>query len=254
MNYQEYLDLALSIYEDISPIFKEGFFKTNTIMWKHENDPVTEYDQKIEALVRELILKQYPEHIILGEEDGLQNNTGSDFEWIVDPIDGTANYIRSIPFVAFSLALSYKGQIIVSVVANPIIDECFWAVRGEGAYLNGQAISASSITDFKKSYINFGRYSRKYINEYHKINNTFQSVRNAGSAALVLAYVACGRMEGTVYPNLSPWDVAGGWLLVEEAGGNITNMDGSTFTLEEPSLLAGNKVTHPQLVSIFNTP
>ena len=253
MNYTEYLEVALEIAKKNAPLFKKGFFEKNSTEWKSESDPVTVFDKKIEEETRNFILAKYPDHLVLGEEDGLGENTGSDFEWIIDPIDGTVNYIRGVAFMAYSLALSYKGEIVVAVVANPVLDEYFWAAKGEGAYLNGEKISVSSCEDFKKSYLALGRYTEDYVTEYHTIIKTFQAVRNPGSAALALAYVACGRMEGVLYFNLSPWDMAGGVLLVEEAGGIVTNINSDKFSLKKASILGGNPHTYHATSSILSS-
>ncbi|MGL4677664.1 MAG: inositol monophosphatase family protein [Brevinema sp.] len=253
MDYQEYLDTALSIIRQCVPIFQEGFVKTNRVTWKGEGDPVTEYDKKIEFFIRQQITQKYPDHIILGEEEGLQNSSDSKFQWIVDPIDGTNNYIRGINFVSLSLALAYQNEIIVSVVADPNSKEYFWAIKGKGAFLNDEKIQVSKTGNLKQSYIALGTYKEKYIKEFHQMIHTFQSVRNPGSAALAMAYVAAGRIEGAVYFSLSAWDVAGGWLLIKEAGGIISNIDGTPFTLENPSLLTGNAISYPVLQKIFTT-
>lgn len=253
MDFQEYLDFAIEIAKDIAPTFKEGFVIANKVSWKSDSDPVTEYDKKIEQRAKDLILKRYPHHVVLGEEDGLSSSVDSDFQWIIDPIDGTINYIRGVPFVAFSLALTYKGELIVSVVSNPIMDEYFWALKGKGAYLNGEKTQVSTCIDLKKSYLVLGRYNEKYAVPYHRTLKHFQSVRNPGAAALALAYVAAGRMEGALYFRLSPWDMAGGVLLVQEAGGIVTNIDGSEFTLEEPSILAASPFVYPIVHDILNT-
>lgn len=250
MNYQEYLYTAISLSKECTAMFKEGFANIKDISWKEGSDPVTEYDKKIELFVRQRLHLLYPDHDILGEEDGLEGGS-SDYQWIVDPIDGTINYIRGIAFVAFSLALSYKGQIIVSVVANPILDEYFWAIKGGGAFLNSKPIHVSNIQNIHHAYVVFGRYREQYSSQFHQLIKQFQSIRNPGSAALALAYIASGRIEGAIYSKLSPWDVAGGWLLVEEAGGLITNLDGSAFNFDNPSLLAGNSTTHAHIKKLF---
>ncbi|MGL5956857.1 MAG: inositol monophosphatase family protein [Brevinema sp.] len=251
MEYQEYLDTALAIVKQCTPIFQQGFSNSNRIMWKGERDPVTEYDQKIELFIRQQITQKYPDHIILGEEEGLQNYSDSKFQWIVDPIDGTINYIRGIAFVSLSVALAYQNEIIVSLVADPINNEYFWAIKGKGAFCNNKKIQVSNIDNLKQSYIALGTYKDKYTKEFHEMLHIFQSVRNPGSAALAMAYVAAGRMEGALYFSLSAWDVAGGWLLIEEAGGFISNLDGTPFTLDNPSLLAGNHSSYSALQKIF---
>ncbi len=253
MDYQNYLSIALACAKQISIVFTEGFYSQNNIEWKSEKDPVTEYDKKIEQISREFILDHYPDHIILGEEDGLYNNNNSDFKWIIDPIDGTINYIRGIPFVAYSLALLYQDEIVISVVSNPILEEYFWAVKGQGAYLNNNKIQVSMCDEIEHCYLAFGTYKEKYVSIYHELIQQFQSIRNPGSAALALAYIASGRMNGAVYFKLSPWDMAGGVLLVTEAGGKVNNINSIDFSLDNFSIIASSSIIHSQLNKIVTT-
>ncbi len=255
MNYQEYLETALTITDISAKIFKEGFVEISNnknVEWKSESDPVTEFDKKIEKITREYILSKYPDHLVLGEEDGLNSTIASDFKWIIDPIDGTINYIRGIAFVAYSLALSYKDEIVVAVVCNPILDECFHAVKGQGAFLNGKKITVSTCQELKQSYLTLGTYKEEYKEQFHSLVKMFQSVRNPGSAALALAYVAMGRMEAAMYFRLSPWDIAGGYLLVKEAGGIMTNINSDSFSLEKPSILASNPFCYNHIATVLS--
>ncbi|MGL4561590.1 MAG: inositol monophosphatase family protein [Brevinema sp.] len=248
---KQYTETALLIAKKIAPTFKEGFYQINQIDWKSAGDPVTEYDRKIEQMTRDLLSEYYPDHVVLGEENGLQNNTESDFKWIVDPIDGTVNYTRSIPFVAYSLALSYRNEIIAAVVANPILDEYFYATKGEGAYLNNTKLTVSNNDVFKQCYISYGSYNSKYSVPIHTLINAFQSVRSPGSAALALAYIAAGRMDGLVYFRLAPWDMAAGILLVQEAQGQVSNINNHVFDLEKSSIIAGSSLIHQKISEQF---
>lgn len=248
MSYTEYLSLALDCAKSCAEFFKEGFYTINSIEWKSDSDPVTMYDKKIEQLSRDFILSKYPHHLILGEEDGLGENINSDYQWILDPIDGTINYIRGIPIVSYSLALIYQGEIVVSVVANPILDEYFWAVRGQGAFLNGKEIKVSTGSHLKQSYLMLGSYNEEYSKIYHHYIKKFQCVRNLGSAALALAYVASGRIDGLLYFRLSPWDVAGGILLVRESGGKVNNINSEVFSLDKVSIVASSPYIHNAII------
>lgn len=252
MDLQQYLSVALECAGSISEVFKQGFYELNQIDWKSEKDPVTEYDKKIEQLSRKFLSSRFPTHVILGEEDGLSSDQKSDFKWIIDPIDGTINYTRGISFVSYSLALSYKGEIIVAVVSNPILDEVFYAMKDQGAYFNGMRIEVNQNSNLSQSYLAMGTYKEKYANIYHSLIKTFQCVRNPGSAALALAYVAAGRMDGLVYFNLSPWDMAAGILLVTEAGGKINNIDSPVFDLDKMSIIASSASIHDKLNHIVS--
>ncbi|MGL4367748.1 MAG: inositol monophosphatase family protein [Brevinemataceae bacterium] len=240
MDYNQYLSTALELAKNIAPIFREGFFRDNDVEWKTESDPVTEYDRRIEELTQTYILSKYPEHLILGEEYGLCKDMQTDFQWIVDPIDGTINYIRGIPFTAYSLALMYQNEVIVAVIYNPIIDEFFWATKDNGAFLNGKKIHISSCNKLKKGYLSMGAYKKRYFSYFERLVPAFQSVRSTGSAALALAYVAAGRIDAALYFHLAPWDMAAGFLLIKEAGGIATNIGSTSFSIKEPSILAAN--------------
>ncbi|MGL4394640.1 MAG: inositol monophosphatase family protein [Brevinema sp.] len=222
MNTQDFLKVALECESKISNIFKEGFYQKQDITWKSEKDPVTIYDQEIEKITREIISSYYPDHAILGEEEGLSSNI-SDYKWIIDPIDGTINFTRKLPFVSFSLALSYKDDIIVALVSNPILGEVFHAIKGEGAFLNGQKITVSKERKTSQSFLCLGTYKPQFVDIYHTLIEEFQSVRNLGSAALALAYVADGRIDGAIYFKISAWDIAAGVLILKEAGGIVNN-------------------------------
>ncbi|MGL4388322.1 MAG: inositol monophosphatase family protein, partial [Brevinema sp.] len=163
-------------------------------------------------------------------------------------IDGTLNYTRKIPLVSFSLALSYKGELIIGVVSNPILNEIFYAIKGQGAFLNGKKISVNTDRTAVHSYLCLGTYKEKYASIYHVLIDRFQSVRNLGSAALSLAYVAEGRIDGAIYFKISTWDIAAGVLILQEAGGVIRNMDSSNFNLEIPSIVAST----PQIYTILH--
>lgn len=249
MAYEKYLEIALDCAKYITPLFKEGFQGLNSVEWKSASDPVTAHDKKIEKMSREFILSKCPDHIILGEEDGLGENTDSAFKWIIDPIDGTINYIRGISIVSYSLALSYKDEIVVAVISNPILEEYFWAVRGGGAFLNGNPISVNNCVHLKHCYLILGSYNEKYSDIFHKYISQFQCVRNLGSAALALAYVASGRVNGLLYFHLSPWDIAAGILLVTEAGGRVNNINSDNFSLGKPSIVASAPEIHDTITS-----
>jgi len=222
------------------------------IEYKGDADLVTIADRQSEALIRERIRAHWPDHDVLGEEEGLRD-TGSDYRWYVDPLDGTTNFAHGYPVFCVSMALEHKGVRVAGVVYDPTRDELFAAEQGSGAYLNGQPIKVSSTSKLAESLIATGFPSHKRnknpnIHFYHQLTLRTHGVRRAGSAALDLSYVACGRFDAFWEFNLKPWDVAAGVLLVQEAGGLVTRFDGSPFTLSGDQTLATNSFVHQPLM------
>jgi len=225
------------------------------IEYKGEADLVTVADRSSETLIRERIREHWPAHDILGEEQGLVD-TGSDYRWYVDPLDGTTNFAHSFPVFCVSLAVEHKGQRIAGVVYDPTRDEMFSAEQGSGAYLNEQRIRVSSIAKLAESLVATGfpshkRHKNPNIHFYHQITLRTHGVRRAGSAALDLCYVASGRLEAFWEFNLNPWDTAAGVLIVEEAGGRVTNFADGPFHIDSREVLASNGLIHESLVTEF---
>jgi len=232
------------------------YFRSHlTVHYKGDADLVTEADRASETLIRQRIRRQWPEHDILGEEEGLVD-TGSEYRWYVDPLDGTTNFAHGFPVFCVSMALEYRGKRVAAVVYDPTRDEMFSAERGSGAFLNGKPMSVSKIGTLKESLVATGfpshkRHKNPNIYFYHQITLRSHGVRRAGSAALDLCYVACGRIEGFWEFNLNPWDTAAGVLLVEEAGGRVTGFDGSPFNIDSRETLATNGRIHQELMREF---
>ncbi len=221
------------------------------------NNLVTEADHASEKAIISVIKKKYPDHRILGEESG-ETNTGSTYKWIIDPIDGTINFAHGIPLNCVSLAVEKEGEIIMAAVFNPHLHELFFAEKGKGATLNGQPIQVSSqsetihaclVTGFPYSYINmpngpleiFERFIRKGV-----------PVRRLGSAAIDLCWVACGRFDGFYEHKLEAWDSAAGYLIVEEAGGKVTDFEGKKFSPYQHRVLATNGKIHDEMLDLIN--
>lgn len=199
---------------------------------KAKNDLVTNVDREAEQTIVRTLLKAYPDHCIVGEEFGIQGLEGSDYQWIIDPLDGTTNFVKGIPHVAVSIALRIKGRTEVGVVYDPIRDELFTASRGSGAQLNGYRIRVGKAKELSGTILatGFPFKQKHHIEPYLKM---FQSmfiecadIRRAGSAALDLAYVAAGRVDGFWEIGLKPWDTAAGELLAKEAGAIVTDFVG----------------------------
>lgn len=215
-------------------------------------DLVTKVDKLSEEKIRDIILTQYPNHIVLGEEEGQQGEAA--YRWIVDPLDGTLNYAHGFPFYCVSIALEIDGVIEVAVVLNSVNNELFTAVRGQGAYCNGEIISVTTETDMRKSMLATGfSYDAAKLKEnmvlFAKVHNEVRAVRRAGAAALDMCYIACGRLDGMWELTLSPWDVAAGWLIIQEAGGSVTGAKGEPYQVDKPVVIASNGYIHMKLVS-----
>lgn len=232
-----------------------SFFGNVSIEYKGEVDLVTKADRASEKMIVERIRKQWPEHDLIGEE-GSRRETGSDFRWYVDPLDGTTNFAHGYPVFCVSMALEYKGERIAGVVFDPSRNEMFAAEKGSGAQLNGQPAHVSSTPQLKESLVATGfpshkRHKNPNINFYHQITLRSHGVRRAGSAALDLCYTACGRFDAYWEFNLNPWDTAAGVLLVEEAGGKVTNFSGGPFEIASREVLASNTVLHEEVLREF---
>ena len=232
------------------------FFDRNIkIEYKGDADLVTAADRKSEALIRERIRETWPSHDVLGEEEGLRD-TGSEFRWYVDPLDGTTNFAHSFPVFCVSMALQDKNGMLAGVCYDPTRNELFAAERGKGATLNDRPIHVSKTAKLKESLVGTGfpshkRHKNPNIHFYHQITLRSHGVRRAGSAALDLCYVACGRMDGFWEFNLNPWDTAAGVLMVEEAGGRVSDFSGGPFQINSRETLASNGVIHDELMGEF---
>ena len=252
---QRYLDVARIASWEAGRVIKQGFNSNQRVEWKDDIDPVTESDRAAERVIRETILAHFPDHAILGEEGG-DNNSTSEVRWIVDPIDGTANFTRRIPLIAVTIGVEIAGELVVGIVNNPIMDEEFYAAKDMGAFLNGERIFVSELTSLKKAYIGFGLRREPQLREpileaANRLYGEVRTIRRIGCAALSLAYIACGRIDGLSEIGLMPWDMAGGALILREAGGELANLNGDTFDLDEPTVLAGSPQFLEYLISVF---
>jgi myo-inositol-1(or 4)-monophosphatase len=233
-----------------------GYFQQRVaVEYKGEADLVTVADRKSEALIRERIRQHWPTHDILGEEEGFID-TGSEYRWYVDPLDGTTNFAHGFPVFCVSLALEHKGTRVAGVVYDPTRNELFSAEKGSGASLNGKQICVSKVSRLAESLVATGfpshkRHKNPNIYFYHQITLRTHGVRRAGSAALDLCCVACGRFDGFWEFNLNPWDTAAGVLLVEEAGGKVSDFRGGPFQLNSRETLASNGLVHDAFLNEF---
>lgn len=222
---------------------------------KGHNDFVTEVDRAAEQAIIETILEAYPNHAILAEESGSRGN--SDYVWIIDPLDGTTNFLHGFPQYAISIALEYKGVITQAVVYDPNRNDLFTATRGVGAFLNDRRIRVSKVRELSDALVGTGfPYTKfdnleNYLNIFRDMAQKAAGVRRPGAAALDLAYVACGRFDGFFEFDLKLVDIAAGTLLVQEAGGLVTDLNGEEKFLESGDVLCGTPRVFGQMLSLI---
>jgi myo-inositol-1(or 4)-monophosphatase len=231
--------------------FKQGIGFT----YKGDADLVTAADKAAEKLITDHIRQQFPGHDLFGEE-GTRTDTGSDYRWYIDPLDGTTNFAHGYPVFCVSLGLEFRGERIAGVLYDPTRDELFAAEKGCGMYLNGERKHVSKVDNLAECLTGTGfpshkRHMNPNIFFYHVITLRTHGVRRAGSAALDLASVACGRLDAFWEFNLNSWDTAAGSLLVEEAGGKITRFDGSPWLLDSKETLATNGIVHQDFIELM---
>jgi myo-inositol-1(or 4)-monophosphatase len=242
-----------------------GYFRRRVkIEYKGEADLVTEADRSSEALIIRRVREQFPTHAVLGEESGsvaARSASSAGYRWYVDPLDGTTNFAHGFPVFCVSLGIERrnaqgKAERVAGVVYDPTRDELFSAELGRGAFLNGVKVNVSATANLKDSLVATGfpsqkRHKSPNIYFYHQLTLKTHGVRRAGSAALDLCCVACGRYEGFWEFNLNPWDTAAGVLIVQEAGGTVTDFAGGEFDISSRQVLATNGLIHSSMVQEF---
>jgi myo-inositol-1(or 4)-monophosphatase len=255
---------ASKIALEAGRLLRDYYHKGVATEYKSDVDLVTEADRASEKLIVERLHMTFPEHGIYGEE-GTRSGLESAYRWYIDPLDGTTNFAHGFPVFCVSMGLerrepsasgSGEGEIVAAVIYDPLRDELFTAERGKGAYLNGARIHVSRTRELAEALVATGFPSRKRhdnpnIHFYHQFTLRSHGVRRAGSAALDLAYTACGRIDAYWEFNLNPWDTGAGALLVTEAGGTMTCFDGSPFKLDSKEVLATNGLLLGEMVRIF---
>ena len=252
------LNFAVDMARDAGALLVQrlGSAKVST---KGDINLVTEADIAAENLIIERIRSHYPQHGILAEESGeaiLVGSKRSDWKWIIDPLDGTTNYAHGYPCFCVSIALEHKGQLEIGVVYDPMRDEMFAAERGQGATLNERKIRVSEVEQLNNAMLCTGfpynvRERPDFAREFTNFTMAAQAVRRDGSAALDLAYVACGRFDGFWEDGLSPWDIAAGALLITEARGKITNYKDEPLDIYNEQVLATNGLIHDVMMKIL---
>jgi myo-inositol-1(or 4)-monophosphatase len=256
--------VAEGVAREAGALLRDFYARGVETEYKGDVDLVTEADRASEALIRERLTKAFPGHGIFGEE-GTRDQMESEFRWYVDPLDGTTNFAHGFPVFCVLLGLEHRakglavgedGEMRAAVVYDPLRDECFVAEKGKGAWLNGRQIHVSQTKALQESLTGTGfpshkRHGSPNVHFYQEFTLRSHGVRRAGSAGIDMAYVACGRLDGFWEFNLNPWDTSAGYLLVEEAGGKVTRMDGSKFRLESSEVLATNGLILGEMVELF---
>ena len=253
------LNFAVQIAHDAGLILTERMGrKSLQVTNKGIIDLVTEADLAAERFIIERIQSHYPRHAILAEESGatVSVERSSEYKWIIDPLDGTTNYAHGYPCFCVSIALERASEVILGVIYDPVRDEMFAAAKGEGATLNGRRIHVSEVEDLGRAMVCTGfpydvRDRGDFAHHFAQFIMHAQAIRRDGSAALDLAYVACGRFDGFFEEGLRPWDVAAGVLLVEEAGGRLSHFNGQPFNIYTPPILASNGLVHEQMMNVL---
>jgi len=230
-------------------------FDRTTSEFKAHHEIVTSADKASEKIILKIIKNRFPDHQILSEESG-DNNFVSDYLWIIDPLDGTTNFSMHNPLFSISIGVAYKGELILGVIFAPYLNEMFVAEAGKGSTLNGKKIRVSSIGKKGRALNTFchGRNNADiqtaldYMTQ-QKLNGF--DCRQMGSAAIELAYVACGRVESIVIPGVNVWDAAAGVMLVREAGGKVTDFDNKKWKLENRDMAASNGLVHQEIIEVL---
>jgi myo-inositol-1(or 4)-monophosphatase len=257
--WQHFLDIAVDAARIAGRFQQYRFASVLNVTLKGDKDLVTEVDRESERLIVGHLLKSFPDHCIVAEE-GEYPHGAAPFRWIIDPLDGTTNYAHGFPWFCVSIGLESAGEMVAGVIYNPLNDELFTATKGGGAFLNGHRLQVSARSPLANTLLGTGF---PYDCASDPDNNfgsfiTFQKaargIRRAGAAALDLASVAAGRLDGFWELKLKPWDVAAGVLLVREAGGTVTTFDGSDYDVFNHRIVASNGLIHDEMTAMLTMP
>jgi myo-inositol-1(or 4)-monophosphatase len=254
------LNIAIKAARAAGAIINRGSQDLDILKISHKgpNDFVSEVDQAAEAAIIEILLQAYPQHGILAEESGRQHGAKhSEFIWIIDPLDGTTNFLHGFPVYAVSIALAHRGQVQQAVVYDPTRNDLFYASRGRGAYLNDRRLRVSKRTRLSDALVGTGFPFRRgdsfqrYVKMFEAVMQNCAGIRRPGAAALDLCYVAAGWYDGFFETGLNPWDMAAGSLMITEAGGLVGNFTGESDFLYQREVVAGNPKVYGQLVALL---
>ena len=255
-NHTDYLDVAVEAALLAGRYQRFRFASQVAVDMKGDKDLVTEVDRDSEKLIVEHLLTRFPDHMILAEE-GEYPRTGSTLRWIIDPVDGTTNYAHGFPWFCASIALESAGELLVGVIYNPMHDELFTATKGGGAYLNGRRLHVSTRSPLRDTLLGTGfpydcaTDPANNFASFIAFQKAARGIRRAGAAALDLAYLAAGRLDGFWELKLKPWDVAAGVLMIREAGGTVSTFDGSAYDVSNHRIVASNGLIHDEMVAML---
>jgi len=255
-DYSRYLQVAEQAASSAGELLLSLYGKV-AAREKKPGDLVTEADSASQARIAEVILGHFPDHTILGEEDGLTADPSNPWRWVVDPIDGTINFAHGFPFWCISIALEHAGRPVVGVILDPLAGRVFRGALGHGAWVNDQPMQVSQAPTLYESLIstglptNFASDAGRQLALFQAFSVGTHSVRRTGSSALNLAYVASGGLEVFYATKVHPWDIAAGIVLVEAAGGRVTDLDGGPHRLDSPRILATNGRVHDEALAVL---
>ena len=252
----QYLETAIDLARAAGEVINHYASRDKLVEFKSRANLVTVADKKSEELIIGGILSRYPSHSILAEESGA-TQPGAAVQWIIDPLDGTTNFAHGYPFYCVSIGVEENGEAVCGVVYDPVRDELFSAARGAGAYCNGERIQVSAVEALSHALLITGfPYSFRerldtVMHQFREFMVASQAVRRGGAAALDLCYVAAGRLDGFWELFLQPWDTAAGRIILEEAGGRITDFKGGLFSISMKEMLASNGKIHDEMIAIL---
>jgi myo-inositol-1(or 4)-monophosphatase len=254
----KFLSVAWEAANAAGEIIRESWHQPKTIDYKGAIDLVTTIDRETERKIVEVLQRNFPDHAILAEEETDLRGDNNEYRWIIDPLDGTTNFAHGYPQVSISVGLEQSGRLILGLVYDPLRRECFRAVKGQGATLNGSPIQISTVNELDKALLATGfPYDRRekadyYLSFFKAFLTRCQGIRRNGSAALDLCYVACGRIDGFWELKLKPWDIAAASLIVTEAGGRVSDFSGNDFSIWGNETLASNGSIHAEMLTALN--
>ena len=259
ININNTLDFTISTAKSAGKILMDYYGNISDINRKSTVDLVTNADLESEIFIIKKIKEFYPLHDIIAEESDVIKQ-GSNYRWVIDPLDGTTNFVHNFPIFSVSIALQYKSETIIGVVYNPIYNQCFYASKSKGAYLNGTSISPSTISNLQDSLLVTGfPYNHdvlfdKSFELFHDLYSRTQGIRRLGAASLDFCFVAMGRFEAYYEFNLKPWDICAGDLILRESGGKTSDWKDSLLPFSGNRILASNGVIHDEILSILQHP
>ena len=254
MNYTKELDVAKSVAKEMGKIQLKNFRKNLKVIRKSTKDFVSNVDLECQNLSYELLRKDF-QYEILSEEKKTQDEIGTELFWIIDPVDGTHNYISGLPNFGVSIALATKKEFLLGVIYLPYFDEMYHAVKNQGAFMNDEKIQVSKNNDLEKSMITFDNQfylNKKSFDVYKKIVDSCFTTRILGSAVYDFCLIASGKVDARVWNNTKVFDFAAGLTIVNEAGGKLTDFNGNEITLDTHDILASNSFVHQELLTVIN--